>query len=398
MASYEQESRAAGREVLPDLTRAFALFGIALVNVGVFAWPIYNGYAAGGLETMLDRAAYFAVGAFFLLKSYSLFSFMFGVGFAYQMTAAQKRGVGFAGRYWRRIAGLLVLGIINVVCLFIGDILVVYAVMGSLLFLFRNAGTRTLINWGKWIYGLQVVVVVLMATAWWMGMRFAPEEMAATVTEMDAMEAASAAAFGAGSFAQAAQHRFAEWSSSFPMMIMFQGIGAFAFFLLGLSAMRSGVISDPSAAIWRTARRLWLPLGVAGSMVGGWLLVSAGGMADPNALIGIALVTLFSPLSSAGYVGLIAKWAAGPGGPVRDFMARAGTSSLTAYLMQGLLLSLIFSAYGLGLYQAHGAAVCVAIGAGVAVFSLVFCSLWRLRFRRGPMEAILRSWTYLGAR
>lgn len=34
--SYTAESQAAGRHILPDLTRAFAVLGIVLVNVAYF--------------------------------------------------------------------------------------------------------------------------------------------------------------------------------------------------------------------------------------------------------------------------------------------------------------------------------------------------------------------------
>ncbi|MEO1642844.1 MAG: DUF418 domain-containing protein, partial [Pseudomonadota bacterium] len=97
-------------------------------------------------------------------------------------------------------------------------------------------------------------------------------------------------------------------------------------------------------------------------------------------------------------LGLIAKWAETPGGAVKTFLARGGTASLTAYLMQGLILSLIFNAYGLGQFEQIGAAGCTAIAFGVALFTIAFSSLWRTVFKRGPMESILRSWTYLGAR
>ena len=66
--------------------------------------------------------------------------------------------------------------------------------------------------------------------------------------------------------------------------------------------------------------------------------------------------------------------------------------------MQGLILSLIFNAYGLGLFEQIGAAGSITIAAGVALFTIVFASFWRTQFKRGPLEYVLRSWTYLGAR
>jgi len=76
-------------------------------------------------------------------------------------------------------------------------------------------------------------------------------------------------------------------------------------------------------------------------------------------------------------------------------MARGGTASLTAYLMQGLLLSLLFNNYGFGLYRSIGAAGCIAIALIVGIFTISFSSLWRKKFARGPMEYLLRRWTYL---
>jgi hypothetical protein len=78
--SYTNESQAAGRHILPDLTRAFAVIGIVLVNVAYFAWPGEVTYHDGGLNKSLDHAAYFGVNALFLFKAYTLFSLMFGVG------------------------------------------------------------------------------------------------------------------------------------------------------------------------------------------------------------------------------------------------------------------------------------------------------------------------------
>jgi uncharacterized protein len=395
--NYAAETQAAGRQVMPDLARAFALFGIALVNVGVLAYPPAGGYAAGGLETLPDKAAFFLVVSLFALKSYSLFSFMFGVGFAHQMSSAERAGAGFGGRYARRIIGLLLFGALNIVCLFFGDILVMYALLGMLLFLFRNASPKTLIGWAIALYVVQILMVTLIWGAFAMGSAFGGEAFEAAMATVAAEDARALEAFGSGSFAEAAAYRVSMWTNSIGSFLMVQGIGAFAFFLFGLAAVRNGLIERPDAPFWRRCRRIFLPIGLVIAFASGWIMVNAGSFTSPEAFLGLALTTLASPFVTAGYLGLIAKWAAGSGGAVRTFLARAGTSSLTAYLLQGLLFSLIFSAYGLGLYASLGAAACIAIAAGVAIVSLIFSSLWRTRFRRGPMEIILRNWTYLGS-
>jgi uncharacterized protein len=397
--TYLEESQAAGREIFPDLARAWALFGIALVNVGVLSWPMMGSYhAEGAVLGGLDEAAWFGVNALFLMKSYSLFSFMFGVGFAYQMQSAERRGVGFAGRYWRRIVGLLAFGALNITCFFIGDILVIYAVLGSLLFLFRNASQKTLIVWGSIIYGVQILIISLGALMIYLGVTYAPEEMIATAEQFAEADAKALEVFGSAGFAETVAYRLAEYLSGFPFMMMVQGFGAFAFFLFGLATVRSGVIARASAPIWKPARRFALPIGLLLSGAGGWLLVDSHGMIDPRMMLGLVFITIGSPFSTFGYLGLIAKWAEGAPGPITVFFARGGTSSLTAYLMQGLIFSLLFTAYGFGYFATLTAAQTIGVAFLVALFSVAFVSFWRVKFQRGPMEAILRRWTYLGAR
>ena len=96
-------------------------------------------------------------------------------------------------------------------------------------------------------------------------------------------------------------------------------------------------------------------------------------------------------------MGWLAKWAAGPESKLKTFIARGGTATLTAYLMQSIILSLIFCGYGLGLYGKIGAAGCIAIALLTGIFTLIFASLWRAKFARGPFEYLLRRFTYWGA-
>ena len=394
--TYLSETQDAGREVFPDLARAFALIGIAVVNVGVMSYPFTTGYEIGGLDTALDQSAFWVVNAFFLLKSYTLFAFMFGVGFAYQIQSAERRGVGFSGRYWRRILGLLAFGFVNIAFLFQGDILVTYAILGSILFLFRNASARALSGWGIGLYTLQVLLVALMAAGIWMWATFDPESYTSELPTIYEEGITAAEAFRSGSFVDTISQRFIEWGGVITFGMMLQGVGALAFFMFGLSAVKRGTISNPSAPFWKHCRRIFLPIGVLISSYGAWLTLQGGGFMGVESMFGMTLIMLGAPFSTAGYLGLIAKWAQTPGGTIKTFLARGGTASLTAYLLQGLLLSLIFNAYGLGLFEQYGAAICIAIALAVALFSISFTSIWRLKFKRGPLEYMLRSWTYMG--
>lgn len=396
--SYIEETEATGRHVFPDLVRAFALFGIVLVNVAYFAFPGEVTYFYGGLGTELDVAAAFTVDALFLLKSYTLFSVMFGAGLAYQMMSAERRGVAFAPRYFRRMLGLLLLGVLHVTVAFVGDILIVYAVIGSLLFLFRNRSVTALKRWAFGFLILQIVIAFTLAAGLSAGEAFDPDSMKTMAEEISASMKAGEQIYLNGSFSDVVARRWEEWTAFIIFAGLIQAPGVLSFFLFGLAGVKSGVLQDPKARLWQQSRRLYLPIGLVLSGLGAALIMTSNGPMSGQGMFGSALITLGAPLSSIGYLGLIAKWAATPMTRLKLFFARAGTSSLTAYLLQSLILSFVFCGYGLGLYAKLGAATCIAIAFATGIITLSVSSLWRVRYARGPMEALLRRWTYLGAR
>jgi uncharacterized protein len=395
MSTHTEVHAAQDRHVLPDLVRAFALFGICLVNVAYLAWPGTLTYHAGGLESAVDRAADFAVNALFLLKSYTLFSFMFGAGLAYQMLSAQRRGVPFAPEYFRRMLGLAVLGVLHVSFAFFGDILILYALIGCLLYCFRRRRAKTLAWIGGALILFQILITALLAGLLSLAEHFDPEGMQAVAAELQQNADRMLTAFRTSGFVGTIQARWEEWAGFVPTGLLVQGPGVLGFFLLGLAAVQAGLIADPQHGFWRRGRRLGLPLGLIVSGLGACCCAQADGAITSTALGGMALVTLGAPLSSWGYIGLLAMWAARPPSPLRTFFTRAGSASLSAYLLQSILLSLVFAGYGLGLYGELGAAACIAIAVVVALASLAALSGWRARFARGPFEAALRAWTYL---
>ena len=394
--SYTAESQAAGRHILPDLVRAFAVLGIVLVNVAYFAWPSDAAYLDGGLNTGLDHAASFGVNSFFLMKSYTLFSFMFGVGLAYQIKSAERRGLPFGRRYSRRLLGLLIFGLAHVIFAFSGDVLVIYAFIGAVLYLFRNRPIKSLISWGIGLLVFQILIAFLAAGLFYVWEFFDPEEMSETAAEMQVEFTNIYQVFQEGSFLDVARARMMDWAIYFAVGFFLQGPGVLAFFLFGLAAVKSDIISNPTAPIWAKARKTALPIGVIISVFGAYLTATSSGLMTAREMLGTAFIFLGSPFATFGYLGWLAKWAAGPQTAFKTFVARSGTATLTAYLLQSIILSLIFTGYGLGYYGKIGAAGCIGIALATGIFTLVFASLWRTKFERGPFEYILRRFTYWG--
>ena len=379
---------------MPDLIRAFALIGIALVNVLGFARPLTTGFYPDGLVTPFDRAAFMAMAGLFLMKSYPLFSMMFGAGLAWQLAAAERSGANASIRYYRRMGALFVLGVIHFVFFWVGDILMSYALLGLLLYANRATSNRNLMLAGAGLILLNSLLLFMMAGLMFLGESFAPEEFSAAI--LADTDTAQIAALSAGSFLDAALWRLSQLPVIFPSILFQQGIAVFGFFCLGLAAARSGILEDPKAAIWKWARLVFLPVGLAGNFWGAHLLLDADTQISARFLVGSAVIMLFSPFSAIGYAGVIALISAASPGPVLRLIARAGSASLTAYLFQSLVLSFVFSAYGLGWFGETGAGIAILTALLAACASLILTAVWRSFYSQGPMEILLRRYTYTG--
>jgi len=114
---------ASPRALMPDYLRLVALFGIVVVNVQYIAFSALHGIADPVAETSLDAITLWLVNGLALLKTYGLFSFMFGVGLGFLMRSAARRGLPFGRVYRNRTTGLLILGIALGCLCFPGDMI-----------------------------------------------------------------------------------------------------------------------------------------------------------------------------------------------------------------------------------------------------------------------------------
>jgi uncharacterized protein len=107
---------------------------------------------------------------------------------------------------------------------------------------------------------------------------------------------------------------------------------------------------------------------------------------------GLVLGFVSAPLLSWAYVAWLLLWRTKWPGALAWFRP-AGRMSLSGYLGESLLLSLVFCAYGLGLYGQLGAAAV----AGIAILVWLLLELmahWAQRFTtRGPFELVMRRLT-----
>ncbi|MFN4183595.1 MAG: DUF418 domain-containing protein [Hyphomonas sp.] len=384
----------AERALMPDLIRAFALLGIAVVNVAGFAQPLSAGFYGAGLETVADRFAFGTMAWLFLMKSYPLFAMMFGAGLAWQMAAATRLGADAGARYFRRMAALIVIGVLHFVFFWYGDILITYGLLGCLFFTMRGASVKALIGTGAALIAANTAILLLLAALVSAGETHAPDAIAEARDPQH--DAAQIRMFSEGSFLEVAGWRLSQLPFFLPSALLQQGIAVFGYFCFGLAAVKAGVIDQPKARIWQLSRWVFLPVGLIGSVWGAFLLLEANTIISGAFMLGNAVLMAFSAFSALGYAGLIALFSSRKPRPVRGFIARAGSASLSAYLLQSIVFSFLFAGYGLGLFGQMSAAQAILVALGVGLSSLVFTGVWRSFTARGPMEVLLRRVTYWG--
>jgi len=129
-----------------DVLRGLAVCGILIGNVQWFSGYGMVPPAIEQAAPLYDQITHFLVHFFIEGKFYSIFSFLFGFGFALQIARAEDRGDANASLFKRRLVWLLVIGLLHAYLLWAGDILSIYAVMGFILILFRKKSNESLIG------------------------------------------------------------------------------------------------------------------------------------------------------------------------------------------------------------------------------------------------------------
>ena len=129
------------------MLRGVALFGILVVNLPLIGLPFSEAMGGPSVWTESTADAWTAglVRALFENKFMALFSLLFGMGLALQVDRAEARGVAPRSFYPRRLIALACFGALNATLVFFGDILLPYAVAGTVLYLLRRRSPRAML-------------------------------------------------------------------------------------------------------------------------------------------------------------------------------------------------------------------------------------------------------------
>ena len=380
-----------GRVALVDTLRALALFGVILMNITSMVMMFM---APAVLERADLADMIFGTADLVLLqgKARSCFALLFGVGFGVMLLRAESAGAGFDRFFLRRMAGLLLFGVVNQVFLFWGDILATYALVGASLLLFRHwPDRRLLITAALLVLGVPLLHGVLEVV-------FGVLPVAMSAAQADASANAALASYQQAHYGPAVMAAnvlvlVQIWASDIAYKTVYV-CSVLGLFMLGLVIARRGVLFNVEAHRPLLRRVAWiaLPVGLVFSVLHatesfGW---------DPGmplaALVSASYMGL--PLMSLGYVATFALLLQRRAPGLVRLLAPAGRMALTNYLASGILGALVFHGYGLGLMGKLSMTAMNLVAIGIFLLLLAFSHAWLRWFRYGPVEWLWRSLSY----
>jgi uncharacterized protein len=199
-----------------------------------------------------------------------------------------------------------------------------------------------------------------------------------------------------GSFGQSVQQRLQDLAVFYLFTPLFNWPTALAMFALGLAAGKGGFFKDLAQHL--PAMRRWAPWALALGIIGNGAYAALFN-AQHTLLSGSMLMAaeaIAAPALTFCYVFAIAWFMQQPRiGAWLNPLRAAERMSLTNYIGQAIICSFLFNGWGLGWYGSVRPLGCFLLVLVIFAAQVWFSNWWLQRFRYGPDEWLLRSWTYL---
>jgi uncharacterized protein len=378
--------------------RGIALSGICLANFPEFA--LYTFQKQEIVEAMptatFDRIVKYLQYVFIDGKFYSLFSILFGIGFSIILSRSLQKNKNGLAVFYRRMTALAVIGFLHLMFVWSGDILLLYALLGMLLPLFRNLSDKKLLSVSAALLFFPVVMDALK--------------------ELTGFDAAAPAIEATQYFNRKngiTDDNFGTWllnARSYPEVFKFLISGAFvriqefaegnrifkvlALFILGLYIGRNRMYAHLARhrSLLKQVRLYGFAAGLPLSALYAW---SATGD-RPLGFTAHALMyaTSVVPVCLA-YLSTVSLWyLKRPESNLFRLLAAPGSMALSNYVGQSVGGAVIFYGIGFGLGATTGLVYVELMAAGVFMLQLIFSCVWMRYLQFGPLEWIWRMFTY----
>ena len=379
-----------------DVMRGFALLGILIMNIISFALPAahyFNPHAEGPLHGW-NRGALVFSELFANEKFMGLFSLLFGASVVLFTDKVEEKGRSALAFHMRRNGWLLVFGLLHAFLLWIGDILVTYALCSVWLFFVRKWSARSLII----ASGVSLLLLLLVDALMGLSVPYWTEE--------DLTEFAAFWTPGSATMAEEVASMRGSWSDQMtirvPGALAMQteylpmlALRATAMMLLGMGLYKAGVLNGSRGQRWNGGLAI---IGMAvGVAITGWgFHFSEAREWSMNVFFNGSLFrSLGMVFLVMGYVGGI-LWLCG--GAKRDWLERwlapLGRMALTNYLAQTVICTTLMYGHGFGMFGSLGRAQLWFVVLPIWGVQVIVSKWWMDRFAFGPIEWAWRTLTH----
>jgi len=375
------------RDTTPDVLRGFALLGILVVNIQFMGLSSANGARGEWTYGLANGSATFIVASIFAGKFYLLFSFLFGYSSNYIIRGERANRT----RWIKRCFVLIALGALHFTFLWHGDIIFIYGIFGLLLTFFFFRTDKTLRIWTRVTFILSATIVLLVGALVYISERYFLQESFQSPAETKLDEILLN-----GTFLEAIPARLELWVYGISTGVFLQGGLAFAAFLLGLRLARIQFLSSPidtqkNSKLMKIGFLLGAPIQIIAAII---LVQNEQSLKPSEAIYLLALFSSFiaAPFLSMFYIGVIRKLVEEKS-RILSWLIPAGKMSLTIYILQSVVTSMIFGPWGFGLFQDLQTWQVLLLAFAIWALLVYFATKWLERYKQGPLEQFVNILT-----
>lgn len=386
--------------------RGIAVLGILAINITGFWGPTLASFSPALPSVETGAEGWFALS--FLLfegKMRALFTLLFGASMMLFIEAVERRGLNGDALQIRRLFWLALFGYAHYLLLWWGDILFPYALCGLGALALRRLPPAVLAAIAIVVFcaahGLDGIgdmagIAAEQRVLSGHGTPAEQAEQAAMMARIAQSMADDTQILNAG-FLEAIRLRTA-LAPFLPFRIaLATATETLPLMLAGIALFRSGFFTGA----W--SRRAIIGMAVAGIGIGGMLTMPMLWWIwthhfPPRAMLGVMdhIAAIPRAIMALGYLAaFMLCWPGASRHPLARRLAAAGRCAFTNYLGTTVLMSALFSGWGLGLGPELARLWLPAFVVLGWVAMLAWPAWWLARFRQGPMEAAWRRLTFL---
>lgn len=388
----EQLLKKSPRIEVVDALRGFAVMAIILVhNLEHFIFPVYPTDSPEWLK-ILDQSVFNGVFSLFAGKAYAIFALLFGFTFYIQTSNQKRQGKDFGYRFLWRLVLLAGFATLNAAFFPAGDVLLLFVVVGIVLFLTRNWSDKAVL--------VASVIFLLQPVEWYHYIASlvnpAHQLPDLKVGEMYAEVAEYTKAGNIGDFIRGnvtlGQKASLLWAVNAGRFFQTAGL-----FLLGFYIGRKQLFAASEKNL-----HLWIKILIVSAVAFAPLYTLKELVMESSPIIRQSVGTAFDMWQKLAFtLVLIASFVllyqnkrfCGKVSSLRFY----GRMSLTNYITQSIVGAFIYFPFGLYLAPYCGYTASLLVGIFTFLLQVRFCKWWLGRHKQGPLESIWHKWTWIGA-